>query len=108
MISQETAGQIWNCYREIEAGEKLLADMASTKAERERGESKTKRLRDAFGRERGLTLGVPCGDDSHRILDVAPDLAVSVIRAHIANRQAELVEANEIARNELSRPRKTG
>lgn len=30
MITQETAGRIWNCYREIAAGEKLMTDLAES------------------------------------------------------------------------------
>ncbi len=100
MISQATAARIWNCYREIAAAEKLLADMA---AERKKhpddpyGES----LPDVFGRRRSLQLGVPSGPACHTCLDVSPDLGESCIRAHIAHKQAELVEANEEARIEL-------
>ncbi len=57
--------------------------------------------RDAFGRQRNLTLGVPSGDDCQRMFDVAPRLAVSVISAHIAEKRRELVEACEQARLEL-------
>lgn len=100
MITQETAGRIWNCYREIQAVEKLLADMKKSEEEY-RHDVRCKTIQDAFGRRSQLQLGVPCGDSSHRILDVAPALAESVIRAHIANKRAELAEANEQARIEL-------
>lgn len=100
MITQETAGRIWNCYREIAVGEKLLEDM--TESEREYDQDvRRSSLKDAFGHRRHLTLGVPSSDSSSRILDVAPSLAKSVINAHIANKRAELAEANEQARIEL-------
>ncbi len=100
MITAETAFRIWNCYREIRTAENLLADMA--KAEKEcRRERHAARLKDAFGDRRDLQLGVPCGDDSQRLFDVPHQLAKSVIRVHIAAKQAELVEANEQARIEL-------
>ncbi len=100
MISQATAAAIWQAYREIEAGEKLLADM---KLERERmqADKHAPTLRDAFGRLRQLSLGIPSGENSHRLLDVSPVLAESVIRAHIENKRAELAEVNEKARIEL-------
>lgn len=101
MITQETAALIWNAYREIAAGEKLLADMA----EEQRNfvsDPHSPTLRDAFGRRRHLQLGIPSGENSHRLLDVHPQLAESVIRAHIANKHAELAEANERARVELN------
>jgi hypothetical protein len=105
MITQKTAARIWTAYREIATAEKLLDDMAEEEAERSPMDEKhAPTLRDAFGRRRHLELGVPSGDDCHRIFDVHPELAKSVIRAHIAAKQAELVEANEQARNELLSP----
>ena len=102
MISQETAGRIWNCYREVAAAEKLLVDMEQTERDYSQ-DVRREMVKDAFGRHRQLTLGVPSGDNSHRILDVAPSLARSVIRAHIENKKTELAEANEQARIELYR-----
>lgn len=103
MILQETAADIWSAYREIAAAEKLLADAA---AERARPFSDREKhaptLKDAFGTKRHLQLGVPCGESGHRLYDVAPELAESVIRAHIAKKRAELAEANERARIELA------
>lgn len=100
MISQETAGRIWNCYREIQAAEKLLGDMAESEKEYS-DDVRAETLKDAFGRRRNLQLGVPSSDSCHRLLDVAPSLAKSVINAHIANKRSELAEANEQARIEL-------
>lgn len=100
MIRPETCAAIYAAHREIEAGEKLLADM---KAERERArvDKYAPTLRDAFGRVRQFQLGIPSGENAHRLFDVSPVLAESVIRAHIENKRAELVEANERARIEL-------
>ncbi len=100
MITRDTAAAIWNAYREIEAGEKLLADMAKER-ERMDVDKHAPTLRDAFGRLRQLQLGIPSGENSHRLLDVSPVLAESVIRAHIQNKRAELAEVNERARIEL-------
>jgi hypothetical protein len=100
MITQETAARICECYREIEAAELLLKEMSETKPyEIERGQPT---LKDAFGRRRHLELGIPSGDSSHRCYRVPPNLALSVLRAHIADKQRELVEANESARIELA------
>ena len=103
MITQATASAIWAAYREIESAEKLIADM---NAEREKPFADRSKyaptLKDAFGQRRHLQLGVPSGDNCHRIFDVNPELAESVIRAHIAKKTVELVEANERARIELS------
>lgn len=101
MITQETAANIWHAYREIETGEKLLADMKQIR-EREGLDKMAPTIKDAFGRPRQLQLGIPSGDNSHRILDVAPVLAESIIRAHIENKRAELKQYQEAARVELS------
>lgn len=101
MIKQETAAAIWRAYREIEAGEKLLADMKEIR-EREQLDKTAPTIRDAFGRPQHLQLGIPSGKDAHRILDVSPALAESVIRAHIENKRAALCEAQEQARIELN------
>lgn len=99
MLTPETAADVWECYREIRVSEKLLADMEETKKENDR-EGHEPRLKDAFGRERQLQLGVPSGENGHRIFGLSHKLAVSVIKAHIANKRAELVSANERARIE--------
>lgn len=101
MITLETCAAIYTAHREIEAGEKLLADM---KLERERRDvdKYAPTLKDAFGRTRQLQLGIPSGENGHRLFDVSPVLAESVIRAHIERKRAELVEANERAWIELA------
>lgn len=100
MITKETCAAIWSAYREIEAGEKLLSDM-QTERENARADKYAETLHVIFGRLRQLQLGIPSGENAHRLFDVSPALAESVIRAHIENKRAELVEANERARIEL-------
>lgn len=97
MITKQTAYDIWIAYDEIAKGEKLLADMEE---QRQRGEAIN--LRDSFGRPRPLQLGIPSGDNAHRLFDVQPALAVEVIKAHIANKRAELASIQQRARAELS------
>lgn len=100
MITQETAGRIWNCYREIDAGIGLLAELEE--AEKEfRDDVRKGRLEDAFGNRRNYEFGVPMDSILHRLFSVKPSLAKSVINAHVANKRAELAEANEQARIEL-------
>ncbi len=99
MITQETASLIWSAYREIEMGEKLLEDMAQAMKWAEDKTAPT--LKDAFGRRQHLQLGIPSGENSHRLFQVPPPLAESVIRAHIAEQRKQLVLANERARIEL-------
>ena len=100
MITQETAAAIWQAYREIDAGQKLLADMAEIRS-REKLDRNAPTLADAFGRRRQLELGIPSGENGHRILGVHPVLAESIIRAHIENKRAELATLQEKARVEL-------
>ena len=61
-------------------------------------------LKDCFGRAQSLQLGIPSGENSHRLFNVSPSLAESVIKAHIADKRAELVEVNEDARIEMGLP----
>lgn len=100
MITQETAALIWNAYREISAAEKLLTDMAERQKWTQDKHAPT--LKDAFGREQHLQLGIPSGENGHNLYRVSPVLAVSVIHAHIADKRRDLVEANERARIELT------
>ena len=100
MITQETAALIYRAYREIEAGETLLTDMKAIR-ERDRLDKTAPTIRDAFGRPQHLQLGIPSGENAHRILDVSPALAESVIRSHIENKRAELSQYQEMARIEL-------
>lgn len=105
MITRETAERIWIAYREIETAEKLLKDMAEVREQEFKWERDKKKheptLKDAFGRRQHLQLGIPSGDNGHRLFNVSPQLADSVIKAHIANKHVELVEAQEAARLEL-------
>ncbi|MBD9406228.1 hypothetical protein IB236_12845 [Acidovorax sp. ACV02] len=100
MITQETAALIYHAYRELEAGQKLLDDMKTIR-EREHLDKTAPTIRDAFGQPRHLQLGIPSGENAHRILNVSPVLAESVIRAHIENKRAELATIQERARIEL-------
>jgi len=99
MITQETAKDIWGCYREIAAGEKLLEDMQEMKKQHPHNKC-AQQLKDAFGQGQNLELGIPSGRDGYRLIGVSPDLAEAVIRAHIATKRAELATINEKARIE--------
>ncbi len=99
MITQETASLIWSAYREIEASEKLLNDMAEL--QKWEPDKYAATLKDAFGRKRHIELGIPSGENGHRVFGVSPVLAESILRAHIEGARQKLVEANERARIEL-------
>lgn len=96
MISKQTAAKIYNCHFEIEKAEKLIADMLEVL--QQTGEMK---LKNAFGDAKGLQLGVPSGNDSHRLFNVPPDLAVSIIEAHIKEQKRILSELSAVAKIEL-------
>ncbi len=100
MITRDTAADIWNAYREIEVGEKLLADMKSQR------EMMPMRVFTAWASKLQLPHTTKSVAQSRRVFvhmhqDVSPTLAESVIRAHIQNKRAELAEINERARIEL-------
>ena len=107
MISKSVCEQLWHCHREIEAGEKLLADVSEL-AEQNRlartNNQDEKALKDVFGRDQMLQLGIPSGENSHRLFQVSYDMAAPIIRTHIANKKAQLAELNEIARIEAIDP----
>ena len=100
ILSMETAAEIWNAHREIQAAEKLRDEIAAALAN---GDDPTPL--DAFGRRRNLSLGVPMeAAGSSRLFDVDPALAVHVINAHIVNKQKALANASIRARLELTSP----
>ena len=103
MLSRKICEEIWHCHREIKAATGLLDDVNKV-IEESKGnfaDEDTERLRDSFGRRRDLELGVPSGTNSKRLFRVSYDLAVPVIKAHIANKTAELAELNERAKLEI-------
>ena len=91
-ISQEAAHRIWLAHREIEVGEQLLAEI-----EKELDAHKYDKPTDRhYGIGKRIEMGIPAGN-GHRLLDVAPHLALAVIRAHIAEKHADLIAATEAA-----------
>ncbi len=98
MITKDTAARIAHAYCEIEAGENLLKMLEEANLRRE-----TPDFRDAFGRLRGLQLGIPTGPGGHRLVDVAPKLGEAVVRAHIEQKRAEISALCDLARAELAK-----
>ena len=97
MITKETAAAIWSAYEEIRRGEELGNHVTEVLAKHEQPNPN-----DPFDRRR-IEMGVPTGDRSHRLLNVCPGLATSVIKAHIADKRAELAKLQEQARMEMDR-----
>lgn len=97
-ITQATAAAIWGCHHDIEAGKKLLAELE-------------KSLEDSLAlpspwnphdRRRRMSFGIPCGEHSTQMIDVAPYLAISIIKAAIAEDERRLVELSQCAAIELA------
>jgi hypothetical protein len=96
VITRETANQIALAWREIEAGEALLAEVRGALDKREITD-----IRDVFGRRhRELELGVPSGPSAHRLFNVPFTLAIPVIEAHIAHHRAMVATLSEKAKSE--------
>lgn len=100
MISVETIKEMGRVYREIESGEKLLAQIDEEL-------KKEKELPDFYGNmktnARKCQLGWPgiTDNSSFRIFQVEPRIARSVVVAHLADQRAMLVKLNELARLEI-------
>ena len=105
MLSKSVCEKIWHCHREIETANNLLTEVGKLIVENKQARALGDRaigLKDVFGSDQYLQLGVPTGKNSQRLFHVSFDLAEPIIRAHIANKQAELVELSEMARLELA------
>lgn len=98
LIAHNTALAIAFAYREVETAEKLLAEINEALRQHTMPD-----IRDAFGRRQGgLQLGVPSGQNGHRLFNLKWELARPVIEAHIAEQRAIIAALSEKARSELS------
>lgn len=96
MITKETANRIAWCYREVEEGKKVLADI-----EEQCQKNNPEHFTDRFGHPRGIEMSVPSSGSSATVYRVPPRLALAVIKSYISSKESELVEASEAARIEL-------
>jgi len=100
MIKQQTAMDIALAYREIEAAEGLRSDVEAAMARHAMDQVD---IRDAFGRRQdGLQLGVPSGQNGHRLFNVPWKLALPIIDAHLAQCRATVALLSEAALAELA------
>ena len=97
MITKELAMSIWRCYQEIESAQKLHEECkeAIEKANPDH-------WKDSFGRERGLEMGVPSGDNSRRIFQVSPTAALLVLADHVHQKTLELERLQAQAKDSLA------
>ena len=96
MITKDIARLIFNCYVEIESGEKMIEEL-KTKLN-EKGELE---LKDNWGNSRGLKLRIPNEGTSYSIKQVPFHLALHVITEHIENQKKELSRLKEVCRVQL-------
>ena len=102
MISKQTAMDLALAHREVDTAKALLADVeaASTSSSFDQND-----IRDVFGRrQHGLQLGVPSGQNGHRLFDVPWQLAKPIIRAHIEAQKARIAALTELALLEAAAP----
>lgn len=96
-ISKQTAMDIACAYREVETAQELLAEIVDALSRREAPD-----IRDVFGRRHdGLQLGVPNGNNGHRLFNVPWSLARPIIEAHISAQQALIATLTEVAQLEM-------
>jgi len=100
MITKETASAMARVYRDIEAAEKLLAEV-------DEGIARSKEQIDFHGEPRSTArpcqLGWPDGN-GYRLYNVEPEIARVVIVAHLADQEAKLKKINAAAILEANPP----
>jgi hypothetical protein len=98
MISQEIATEIALAYREVETAEKLLVDIKDAQDRFTNSD-----IRDAFGRRQdGLQLGVPSGNNGHRLFNVPWSLAEPIVVAHIAHHRTRIALLSKAAAEQIA------
>ena len=111
MITKETARQIFNCYSQMEAIEKLKKDMAEEVQKVREREEKRKMEKPfeepipegSFGKfGKGMQLGIPEGiGHSMRIFNISPELAIKVMDEHLETLKKEMDTLEAVANVEM-------
>lgn len=97
MITKDISRLIYNCYSEIENGNKMIEELKSKL--NEKGEFE---LKDSWGNTAGLELRIPIGSGSWSIHSVPFHLALDVIKEHIANQEKELERLKSVCKIQLA------
>lgn len=97
MVTKDIARLIYNCYSEIESGNKMIEELK--KRLNEKGELE---LKDNWGNTAGLELRIPNEGGSWSIHQVSFHLALDVIKEHISNQEKELSRLREVCRVQLA------
>jgi len=100
MITRETVAELGRVYREIENGEKLLAEVDAELAKETERVGFHGEIRSTA---RGCQLGWPSSENGYRLYNVEAKIARAVIVAHLADQRAKLEKLNEIAKLEAPR-----
>lgn len=97
MITKDISRLIYNCYSEIENGEKMIEDLK--KAIDENGDFV---LTDSWGEsKRFLELHIPNKGGSYSIRQLPMQLGIDAILAHIEAKKAKLEELKLICKTQL-------
>lgn len=98
MITKDIARLIYNCYQEIENGNKMIEELK--KRLNNNGELE---LKNRWGETAGLELHIPSERaDSWSIHRVPFHIALDVIKEHISNQEKELIRLKEVCLLQLS------
>lgn len=110
MITKDTARDIYNCYSQLDAIDKLKEEMlGEIKRIRKQHEDFTKKgtpipeTDNSFGRfGRGCQLGIPDGTGtSMRLYNISPELAISIIDEQKEVLKRKLMELEAIVKLEM-------
>ena len=98
MITKDIARLIFNCYSEIESGEKMIEELK--KAIDENGDFI---LVDSWGeRKRFLELHIPCKNGGFSIKQLPMQLGIDSIKNHIEDKKKELEKLKTVCLTQLS------
>jgi len=97
MITKDVARLIFNCYSEIENGEKMIEELKNSI--NEKGEFE---LKDYWGDSRGLELHIPNKDaGSYSVKRVPFKVGIETIQTHIDNQKKELERLKTVCATQL-------
>ena len=95
MITKETVAELGRVMRDLDAGEKFLAEIDQ---ELQKESDRIGFHGDTQPARRNCQLGWPSmPGDGYRLYNVEPGLARCVVVAHLADMKAKLVKLNEVA-----------
>ena len=98
MITKDISRLIFNCYNEIENGNKMIEELK--KKLNKEGELE---LKDSWGNSKGLELRIPLdGNGGWSIHRVPFHLALDVIKEHISNQEKELERLKSVCLVQLA------